>query len=398
MSHFKITLNTTTRPVGYDYARALDEIGSLERFVSAFPRQQSADLVERLGPKAVFCDFWQLVFLVSNRFGGSTKVSRALSHLAKTQLDRSTAHNLGRANAVILYSGAGLTTIQAARRLGVISVCQVHHAHIIEQQRILRQEATDSRLPYAPIYSAAQVKRQLREFEEADLILCPSGAVRESFERAGISHSKMVVVSHGVDLSDGIVERTLVSSAERPMRALYVGQLHYRKGLRYLAKSLERFSFEKVECRIVGPDFGLSGLAGLSGAKGFVKTGPKKGAALVREYAEADVFVLPSLEEGFGLVVLEAMRAGLPVIITSEVGAKDFVTDGVEGWIVPPADPQALRDKIDWMRAHPVERQAMGRAAAERALSAGGWTASARHLVEKLSEKAKELGKGEPSK
>jgi glycosyltransferase involved in cell wall biosynthesis len=92
------------------------------------------------------------------------------------------------------------------------------------------------------------------------------------------------------------------------------------------------------------------------------------------------------------------MRAGLPVIITSAVGAKDFVTNGVEGWVVPPADPAALREKICWMQLHPAERQAMGRAAAERARSAGGWTASARRLVEALSAKAKELRKGEPRK
>jgi glycosyltransferase involved in cell wall biosynthesis len=108
--------------------------------------------------------------------------------------------------------------------------------------------------------------------------------------------------------------------------------------------------------------------------------------------------VLPSLEEGFGLVVLEAMRAGLPVIITSAVGAKDFVTDGVEGWVVPPADPQALSEKIRWMQLHPTERQAMGRAAAQRARAAGGWAASARRLVEALSAKAKELRIGEPRK
>ena len=394
----KILLNTTTRPVGFDYAKALAEIGALGQLVSAFPRRNSGDLLGLLGSKAVFCDLWQTAFLVSNRLAGSTRFSRLLSHRAKVALDRDSTRHLRGCDAAIFYSGAGLETIRACRRRGILSVCQVHHTHVLEQETLLRNEAAACRLPYTPIYGPAQVERQLREFEEADMILCPSGAVSESFERAGLPAEKLVVVQHGVDLSAEPVEPLASTRAERPLRVLYVGQLHYRKGLRYLARAVQEFSAEQVECRVVGPDFGLSGVSDVLGSERFIKTGTKKGSDLLLEYAEADVFVLPSLEEGFGLVVLEAMRAGLPVIITSAVGAKDFVTDGVEGWVVPPADPEALREKIRWMQLHPNERQAMRRAAAERARAAGGWAASARRLVEALSAKAKDLKKGEPSK
>lgn len=381
-----ITLNTTTRPVGYDYARALEEIGALERFISAFPRRQSADLVARLGPKAVFCDFWQLVFLASNRFGGSTKVSRALSHFAKVRLDRCTARNLGQANAVIFYSGAGLETVRAVRRRGILSVSQVHHAHVLEQDRLLRLEAAACGLPYTPIYSPAQVRRQLQEFDEADAIVCPSIAVKESFERAGIPATKLLVVSHGVDLAAKTGEaKREPKPAGSPLKVLYVGQLHYRKGLRYLTQALAEEGLGDADVRLVGPDFGLSGLGAGASVGRLTKTGPKKGEALLQEYREADVFVLPSLEEGFGLVVLEAMRAGLPVILTSAVGGKDFVTDGVQGWVVPPANSDALRQKLLWMREHPAERLAMGEAAAQRARAAGGWTASARKLTDMLA-------------
>jgi glycosyltransferase involved in cell wall biosynthesis len=391
----KVLLNTTTRPVGFDYAKALEESGALGCFVSAFPRWNSADLVPLLGGKARFHDFWQIIFLVSNRLAGSTRFSRFLSHCAKVSLDRATCRYLANADAAIFYSGAGLETTRASRRRGKLSVCQVHHAHVLEQEDILRKEASASGLRYTPIYSPAQVQRQLQEFEEVDVIVCPSGAVRESFKRNGVPASKLLVVPHGVDLSAGAGEKKRASKPAKPLRVLYVGQQHYRKGLRYLAEALQGLASDQVECRVVGPDFGLSGLAAAPGAERFVRTGPKKGSDLLAEYAEADVFVLPSLEEGFGLVVLEAMRAGLPVIITSAVGAKDFVTDGIEGWVVPPADPHALREKIQWMQWHPAERQAMGRAAAERAQSAGGWTASARRLVEALSQKNKELKQGE---
>jgi hypothetical protein len=386
-----ITLNTTTRPVGYDYARALHENGALERFVSAFPRRLSVALADQLGPKVVFCDFWQLAFLVSNRLSGSTKVSRALSHFAKLKLDGATARNLGECGSVIFYSGAGLKTVRAARKRGIISISQVHHAHVLEQERILKAEAAACGVPYTPIYSSAQVRRQLAEFEEADAIVCPSLAVKESFDRAGLPPAKLLVVPHGVDLSAEAADVCREAKSGEHLGVLYVGQLHYRKGLRFLAQAIRKAG-AGVECRLVGPDFGLSGLT--ADDAGFLgKAGPKKGADLLREYREADVFVLPSLEEGFGLVVLEAMRAGLPVVITSAVGAKDFVTDGVEGWIVPPGNADALRERLVWMHEHPVERAHMGAAAARRAREAGGWTASARVLVEALEDRAKKLNR-----
>jgi len=387
----KIALNTTIRPVGFDYARALHSLGALQCVVSAFPRRMSGGFVAEVESKAVFCDTWQLAFLFANRLGGSTPVSRLLSHIAKVRLDACTAAHLAGANAAVFYSGAGLDTVRACRAKGILSASQVHHAHVLIQEKVLKAEAAASGVPYTPIYDPRQVRRQLREFEEVDVILCPSNAVRESFVSAGLPETKLIVVPHGVDLQ---VEQTLCDRARTPgdhLRVLYVGQLHYRKGLRYFAQALQGYASTEIECRIVGPDFGLSGLASTPGAERFIKTGPKKGRDLLAEYAEADVFVLPSVEEGFGLVVLEAMRAGLPVIITSAVGAKDFVTNGVEGWVVPPADPEALRTRIEWMRTHPAERQAMGRAAARRAQTAGSWTTSAKHLLEVLSQKTEEL-------
>jgi starch synthase len=388
----RILLNTTTRPVGFDYARVLYQAGSLCKLVSAFPRSHSSSLRKELGESAVFYDLWQMVFLAANRLAGSTRFSRALSHAAKAALDRATVKHLDGCDAAIFYSGAGLKTARACRERGILSVCQVHHTHVLEQERILQREAKECRLRYTPIYSPAQVRRQLQEFKEADVILCPSTSAAESFVRAGFDETKLAVVPHGVDLQSRSMPSRSNEIHSQRLRILFVGQLHYRKGLRYLAQALLNLPSEEVECRLVGPDFGLSGLGGTGPASRLIKLGSKKGADLEREYAEADVFVLPSVEEGFGLVVLEAMHAGLPVIITSAVGAKDFVADGIEGWVVPPNDSAALSQKIEWMRTHPAERKVMGRAAAARALSAGGWVASARSLIEVLSRKADERG------
>ena len=70
--------------------------------------------------------------------------------------------------------------------------------------------------------------------------------------------------------------------------------------------------------------------------------------ALPGEYRAADCLVLPSRHDSFGMVVPEALACGLPAVVSSEVGAKTLVQNGVSGWIVPAGDVQALEERIEW--------------------------------------------------
>jgi glycosyltransferase involved in cell wall biosynthesis len=83
-------------------------------------------------------------------------------------------------------------------------------------------------------------------------------------------------------------------------------------------------------------------------------------------YAEADAFALPTLDDPFGIVVLEAAAAGLPLIASPFAGAtEDFVVDGVNGFVVDPSDEAALADAIARLAAQPDLRARMGEAAHE---------------------------------
>ena len=84
-------------------------------------------------------------------------------------------------------------------------------------------------------------------------------------------------------------------------------------------------------------------------------------------YRNISVYIQPSVTEGFGIEVLEAMAYGRPVIVTSGVGAADCVTDGVNGFIVPSRDPQAILEKLNWLYDNPLAIREMGHDARERA-------------------------------
>jgi glycosyltransferase involved in cell wall biosynthesis len=92
--------------------------------------------------------------------------------------------------------------------------------------------------------------------------------------------------------------------------------------------------------------------------------------ALAQQYRESDVFVFPTLLEGMGLVVLEAMACGLPVIVTAN-GPGDIVRDGIDGYVVPIRDEAAIVDRLERLYANPALRVEMGRNARRRSLEFG---------------------------
>jgi glycosyltransferase involved in cell wall biosynthesis len=96
----------------------------------------------------------------------------------------------------------------------------------------------------------------------------------------------------------------------------------------------------------------------------------------------ASVFVLASVEDGFGLVIAQAMACGLPVIATEATGIRELITEGVEGIVVPaPPDAQTLAEAMDSLLSDPDRARAMGTAGRRRVESFGGWDRYGRQLV-----------------
>ena len=107
-------------------------------------------------------------------------------------------------------------------------------------------------------------------------------------------------------------------------------------------------------------------------------------ADVLREMRRSDVLLFPSLCEGFGLVILEALACGLPVISTPHTGAPDVLTDGVDGFIVPIRSAGAIAEKLELLLASPPLLAAMQHAAAAkaRALSWEKYRAAIARLVQ----------------
>jgi glycosyltransferase involved in cell wall biosynthesis len=120
-----------------------------------------------------------------------------------------------------------------------------------------------------------------------------------------------------------------------------------RKGLEYLLKAWRRLRLPNAELVLAGRGrVDRTLLAGF--ASEFKYVGALSNAELEELYITSDLFCMPSLIEGYGLVYLEALASGLPVIATRNTGAADIVQDGREGFIVPIRDVEALAEKLEW--------------------------------------------------
>jgi glycosyltransferase involved in cell wall biosynthesis len=185
-----------------------------------------------------------------------------------------------------------------------------------------------------------------------------------------IPHGLKHRAAHGIDRATARLQLGL--PADRPI-VLFVGRLIPLKGIIYLIRAFSavREGFPDAMLVIVGegeqrPD--LEALAaGLGLGTSVIFAGGQPHEDVIRLMRGADLFVLPSLIESFGIVLLEAMSCGLPIVASNVMGIPSIVTDAVNGFLVPPGDETALGTRIAELLADPQRRAVMAAANVLRA-------------------------------
>jgi glycosyltransferase involved in cell wall biosynthesis len=251
--------------------------------------------------------------------------------------------------------------MHAARRAGAFAVLESMNAHARHVDRVMRAEerSVGSR---AHFHNRITVARCEAEYREADLIYCNSTYTRRTLAEEGVPEEKIVTVPLPVDLPEQIARH---ENADR-FRVLFVGMLDLRKGFRHLLAAWEKLAPGGAELYLRGGTGDRPCRRILEEWRGRTKF-TVDGAYGPVPYHEFSVVVLPSISDGFGLVVPEAMAAGLPVVVTERVGASDCVREGVDGFVVPAADADALAERLRALHRDRDLLVSMGRAARERA-------------------------------
>ncbi len=251
------------------------------------------------------------------------------------------------------YSYASLEMLELEKKQGVLTVLdQIDpgpaHFRIVADEMSRHPELDGD----APRFPQDYYNRVRREWDIADVIIVNSDWSREAIVAEGADPAKTEILPLAFETkaenlkaeSENLQPSTLnLQPSTAPLRVLFLGQVNVGKGIHYLLEAAKLLEREAVEFLVAGP-LGIRKEAMASAPKNVKWLGPIPRSQTTELYGESDVFVLPTLSDGFAITQLEALAHGLPVIVTPNCGR--VVQDGVTGFVIPPRDSQALAGAI----------------------------------------------------
>ena len=167
------------------------------------------------------------------------------------------------------------------------------------------------------------------------------------------------------------------------MRILYAGTVSYQKGMHDMLGVLRALG-SRMKFRLVGPLARECHAFAREAARYCTVDGALPERQLAAAYAWGDVFLLPTLQDGFAVVLAQAQAAGLPILTTSNSGGPDIIAGGGQGWVVPIRAPEEIIARLEWCDAHRGEIAAMVEALHE-APPRRGWDDVARDFLMAVS-------------
>ena len=286
--------------------------------------------------------------------------------------------------AVYAYEDGALQTFQAAQSLGLRRFYDLPIGYWRSARQIFAEER-DLQPSWACTLtgladSPAKLARKDEELALADAVIVASSFVRSTLECHQACPAPIHVVPFGSPPPIAVVPPA--RAAHAPLRVLYVGSLGQRKGLSYALEAIESLG-NSVRLTLIGK-LTARHCAPLNVALEQHRWIPSlPHAQILEQMRQHDVLLLPSLFEGFALVISEALSQGLPVIATANSGATEAVRDGVEGFIVPIRSSQAIGGRLQQLANSPDKLAAMRHACLSRAaeLSWGGYEQALRAVV-----------------
>lgn len=362
----KVTISVGGKFHAFYLAQQLQKRGYLERLITSYPKHSA--LKEGISGASIVS--LPLKEIIERGYKNLPFLPRSLNlqHYTHNFFDKQASRYLRPCDIFVGWSSFSLYTLRKAKSQGTLTIIERGSSHIEYQRDILKEEY--GQLGIKPCLPEPRiVEKELREYQEADYISIPSLYVKKTFLEKGVPEDKLIHVPYGVDIN---AFKPIIKK-DKIFRLIYVGQISIRKGIHYLLKAVSELKFKNLELWLIGNMTGEI-RPFLRKYKGYFKyLGVINYYQLYKYYSQGSVFVLPSIEEGLSLVLLQAMACGLPVICTTNTGAEDIIDDNIDGFIIPIRDTAALKQKISCLYENSDICQEMGRRALEKATHNSSW-------------------------
>ena len=367
----KISFAATNPCHVYPFAVELAKLGALGAYYSGYPAwklpgsDHLALRVHSLRTNIVY----GLLKYAPERFRPS---SRRLFLWQDRGFDRWVGTHLEASDFIHGIPGQCLHTFRAAKKLGVRTVLNHATGPVRDWVKNLEPEYARVGLRLAEVcpYDEDYFRREDEEYARADFHCAASIMVRDQLIACGIDAGRVWLVPYGADAS--LFHRGKCDAPET-FRIVFAGQVGLRKGLKTFLDALTLANRPEWCVEFFGAVLGESrtDIDAYRGASRLDFRGAVSQRELGDAFRAASVLVLPSLEEGFGLVVPQALNCGCPAIVSDCVGAKDLVRHRENGSIFSARNAAALADEIVWWSEHP-----------RRTEDVWDWASPARALLE----------------
>ena len=285
-------------------------------------------------------------------------------------LDKYVASKITKPTILIALSGSGLRSGKKVKEKGGVYICDRGSSHIRYQNEILTEEYKKWGLKFEGI-DPRIIKKEEEEYALADYITIPSEFVKQSFIEKGISPNKLVKIPYGARLDRF---KKTGESDKNSFKVLWVGAVSFQKGFLYALEAFKKLEHTTKEFIVIGAvSDDIIKLINTKDLTNVSFKGNIPNSELVQYYSTSNVFLLPSIQDGFGMVLAEAMACGCPVIASTNTGAADLFTDAVEGFIVPIRSVELLTQRMQELADNEILRKQMSEAAILKVQSLGGW-------------------------
>ena len=345
MKKINYLISTPGRFHNFEVAKILYNRNQLHKIVSGYPWIKLKK--EKIPKNFVECFglFTMLKFILQRMKFQSQYVNDNIDIINHRNIDRIALKHINQADVFLSLSGTGLNTGKEIKKNNKIYICERSSSHILQSQKILSEEYKELNQSTLKINKWI-IERELQEYNESDIILVPSLYVKRSFENYLPNSNKIHVINLGINLQNFYPINSYTKDKDY-FDILFIGGLSIMKGLHYLIKAFKKFNHPKKRLHIVGSH---------TSDKNFFSNQFKDDNIFVYGHIhhlklkeiinKSDVFVLPSLDDGFATVVIQALACGCPVIVSENTGAADIVRENNCGFVIPTKESQVIADKL----------------------------------------------------
>ncbi|WP_037576503.1 glycosyltransferase family 4 protein [Sporocytophaga myxococcoides] len=336
--------------------------------------------------------FWEVGRLISAKAGISSFIEHekgvfcvdAVYH----QMDKNVGKRLQRRNthfnAIYAYEDGALYSFEIAKQIGVCCIYDLPIGYWRAAKRLMESE-----LEKWPEWSGtltgfkdslAKLSKKDEELRLADRIFVASTFTAKTLQEYPGNLSKIDVIPYGFPPVGEIKKY----SSHKSLKILFVGGLSQRKGIAYLFDAVEYLG-DAVDLTVVGHKL-VEDCQPLNEALNKHKWIPSLSHGdILKLMHQQDVLVFPSLFEGFGLVITEAMSQGTPVITTDRTAGPDLIEHGKNGWIIEAGSKEAIINSLEEILYNPGRISDVGKAARQTAMNRP-WSAYGEELAKKIKD------------